>query len=405
MAKIGFIIDTEPGHLYPTIGFAEDLLEAGNEVCFLGIHDMKSMVKNPDISYKVIFESVYPEGFFQQFIQLKQEKKELFLQGNKVPRPHIASILEGEVSKLITQQGFDLLILNFSLPIEALLIKKMNPSLKLAFLIAHLRPIEFTPQKLAKQVFQSLEVELQTEVLQKLKGGTLQEALGVLDGIPEINLCPKAFGIQKHRKYSTPVLHHNASLRVGFSKTDFFDTIKEVTNKKIIYLSLGSQTALFREASKQLFSLFYELMQSSLNSNWLGIMSVGNTLKSNDFKSIPGKIKVVSWAPQLEILSRASLMITHSGMGTIKECIHFKVPMLAVPMIYDQPSNAKRIEYHELGKVLAPEKMTIEKLHTQITEILNSSSIQSNVEQMHHHFKKSTSFPIQEWVYDKLPLV
>lgn len=58
---------------------------------------------------------------------------------------------------------------------------------------------------------------------------------------------------------------------------------------------------------------------------------------------------IYEFAPQLSILDKADLVITHGGHATIKECIKFAVPMIVLPCSYDQRGNAARIEYHRLG--------------------------------------------------------
>ena len=46
---------------------------------------------------------------------------------------------------------------------------------------------------------------------------------------------------------------------------------------------------------------------------------------------LPGRPLVVSYAPQIELLSRAAATITHSGMNTTQQSLHFGVPVVAIP--------------------------------------------------------------------------
>jgi len=67
----------------------------------------------------------------------------------------------------------------------------------------------------------------------------------------------------------------------------------------------------------------------------------------NKFK-LPDNITLVKSAPQIELLKRASLFVTHCGMNSVSEAIHFAVPMVCVPISSDQPLVAYRIA-DELG--------------------------------------------------------
>lgn len=58
--------------------------------------------------------------------------------------------------------------------------------------------------------------------------------------------------------------------------------------------------------------------------------------------------------PQRQLLERAAVMITHGGLGSVKECIWHQVPMLVAPQAYDQPDNAERVVRHGLGLRLGP---------------------------------------------------
>jgi len=68
----------------------------------------------------------------------------------------------------------------------------------------------------------------------------------------------------------------------------------------------------------------------------------------------PKNWKAVEKADQLEMLSRASLFITHAGGNSFHEAVEKRVPMIAVPFFGDQPLIARQIEALGLGKNLAP---------------------------------------------------
>eukprot|EP00009_Paramoeba_aestuarina_P012162 CAMPEP_0201541446 /NCGR_PEP_ID=MMETSP0161_2-20130828/71484_1 /ASSEMBLY_ACC=CAM_ASM_000251 /TAXON_ID=180227 /ORGANISM="Neoparamoeba aestuarina, Strain SoJaBio B1-5/56/2" /LENGTH=372 /DNA_ID=CAMNT_0047948987 /DNA_START=399 /DNA_END=1517 /DNA_ORIENTATION=- len=58
-------------------------------------------------------------------------------------------------------------------------------------------------------------------------------------------------------------------------------------------------------------------------------------------------VMFVNWAPQLYLLEKASIFVTHAGMNSVVESCCFGCPMLLVPKFADQPTNAARVE--ELG--------------------------------------------------------
>jgi MGT family glycosyltransferase len=64
---------------------------------------------------------------------------------------------------------------------------------------------------------------------------------------------------------------------------------------------------------------------------------------------MPGNPLVVDFAPQLALLERTAVLITHAGLNTTLEAISRGVPMVALARSADQPGNAARIEYAGAG--------------------------------------------------------
>jgi len=69
------------------------------------------------------------------------------------------------------------------------------------------------------------------------------------------------------------------------------------------------------------------------------VLSVGKNFNPDDLGPIPPNTIVVRIAPQIELLKRAALCITHAGLNTALEALAQGVPMVAIPK-YDQPGVA-----------------------------------------------------------------
>lgn len=66
-------------------------------------------------------------------------------------------------------------------------------------------------------------------------------------------------------------------------------------------------------------------------------------------EGLPENLIVTPFAPQLELLERTDVMITHAGMNSALECLAAGVPMVAVPLASDAPGIAARIEWTGTG--------------------------------------------------------
>nr|QNH67998.1 UDP-glucuronosyltransferase-like protein 2 [Brachionus rotundiformis] len=104
----------------------------------------------------------------------------------------------------------------------------------------------------------------------------------------------------------------------------------------------------------------YETFQNLVNTN---------RLKVND------NIFIVRSSPQVEVLKRASLFVTHCGMNSTSESIHYGVPMICIPLSEDQPAVAYRVaDELGLGIRLDYTKMKFYEISKAINKILTNES-------------------------------
>ena len=89
---------------------------------------------------------------------------------------------------------------------------------------------------------------------------------------------------------------------------------------------------------------------------------------------MPQNVLLMPKVPQLDVLKRASLFITHSGQNSTSESIHYGVPMVCIPVFGDQPSVAYRVtDELGLGVRIPYDDLTPQKLHEAAAEVLNDT--------------------------------
>jgi UDP:flavonoid glycosyltransferase YjiC (YdhE family) len=130
---------------------------------------------------------------------------------------------------------------------------------------------------------------------------------------------------------------------------------KNAQSKSIIYCSFGT----YYTGPSKLISDFLENLLEVIDSidNCILIVSVNNyiieTLKLRFHQQLALKknIHFFTKVPQLEVLKKTDVFITHGGMGSVKEAIEYGVPMLVYPLDpqNDQNGNALKVEYFKFG--------------------------------------------------------
>jgi MGT family glycosyltransferase len=103
------------------------------------------------------------------------------------------------------------------------------------------------------------------------------------------------------------------------------------------------------------------------------VLSIGNDVNADALSPVPADAIIVRKAPQIALLKRAALCITHAGINTVLESLAQGVPMVALPITYDQPGIAVRIAFHRAGEFIAFDNLTENRLLELIQKVLDSS--------------------------------
>ena len=74
------------------------------------------------------------------------------------------------------------------------------------------------------------------------------------------------------------------------------------------------------------------------------LIAHGGMLSPSDIASLPGRPIVHDFVPQRAVLRRSALAITHCGFNTVLDALAAGVPMVALPIAFEQPATAARLE-------------------------------------------------------------
>ena len=98
-------------------------------------------------------------------------------------------------------------------------------------------------------------------------------------------------------------------------------------------------------------------------------MSIGTTITEASLGSPPANIVVRPWVPQLDVLRRASVFVTHGGMNSVSEGLDHGVPLVVVPQMGEQEIVARRVEELGAGVCLTGRDVTPERLRQSVDRV------------------------------------
>jgi zeaxanthin glucosyltransferase len=142
----------------------------------------------------------------------------------------------------------------------------------------------------------------------------------------------------------------------------------KLTDKPLIYASLGTLV-------NGLYDVYTHILEAVAPLEDVQVvLSVGKNIHPESLGPIPSNTIVVRSAPQIELLKRAALCITHAGLNTTLESLAHGVPMVAIPIGYDQPGVAARIAHHGAGEFIEVDELTTDRLRGLIEKVLQDPS-------------------------------
>lgn len=167
---------------------------------------------------------------------------------------------------------------------------------------------------------------------------------------------------------------------VGRDSADF--PFEKLTGQTLIYASMGT-------LQNRLLGVFHSIAEACKDLDAQLVISLGGSARPEVLQELPGNPLVVGYAPQLELLQKANLTITHAGMNTTLECLTNGVPMVAIPVTNDQPGVASRIAWSGCGEAIPLKKATVSKLRGTIQKVLTNDSYKNNALRLQAAIKKA----------------
>ncbi|CAB3238654.1 unnamed protein product [Arctia plantaginis] len=162
----------------------------------------------------------------------------------------------------------------------------------------------------------------------------------------------------------------------------------------VIYFSMGTMMkskTMPQEFKRGLLQVFSELKQTVI---WKFEEKMDN---------VPKNVHIVQWAPQQSILAHPNciLFITHGGLLSTTETLHYGVPIIGIPLFADQHINVVRAVQKGFALQVDLDYDTPAKLQIAIQEILSNSKYREKVKQLsfiYHHRPTSPGQEILHWV-------
>ncbi len=157
----------------------------------------------------------------------------------------------------------------------------------------------------------------------------------------------------------------------------------KLNGQPLVYASLGTT----RKADPE---IYHRIASACAGQDLQLVVTLGGRRNMELFANLPGNPLVVENAPQLNLLKRADIVITHAGPNTALETLLSGKPMLALPVALDQPAVAAHLERLGVAEVLSPQHRSAEEIREALLKLMTMDryreagrSIQAQLQSLH----------------------
>jgi MGT family glycosyltransferase len=220
----------------------------------------------------------------------------------------------------------------------------------------------------------------------KVRFTSLEQLLQPVNEFPELICCPAEFEMNPQFRANSYYIEPTIRSGNGMGVELYIDHVKE--GRKIIYASLGTQTIRYGKITFTFFEKMLAMMHHPDLKEMHMVLCIGPDIDMAALPPPPPNVTVVRWISQIDILNYASLVINHGGIGTVKECIYYGVPMVAFGVRHDQPYNASLIDHHKIGAVINIEEISIPELVNKVLYVLEEEEMKNNLDKMKDIFRQ-----------------
>jgi UDP:flavonoid glycosyltransferase YjiC (YdhE family) len=382
-SRIGILSFSSPGHYYPLTALGRRLQARGHEVVYFQVADLEWPIRAAGLRFRQIGREDFPPG------ALRARDAEVGkLTGLAALRCGLRGIRQKSLMLLrdapaaIREEGIDALLVDQIEPAGGTVAEHLGlPFVSVAAALpvnldAGVPPVHFPwPHRVG------LRSRLRNWVGNTTFGWTFSGVVrtinrqrrawglpavgdfnGLFSGLAQVAQLPAALELPGRRL--PPGFHHTGPWTdaAGRAPVDFpWEQLDP--SRPLVYVSLGT-------LQNRILRTFRMIAEACAGLGVQVVISLGGGQEPALLGDLPGDPVVVGYAPQLELIDRSALTISHGGLNTVLESLERGVPVVVLPVTYDQPGVGARVERSGVGRSIPVGRLTVDRLREAVRLVL-----------------------------------
>lgn len=359
-----FAVITPPffSHARALQALAQALIKRGHRITFVQQADVASLLDDPHIAFQATGLTSHPPGRLKQTLHKAAHSTGLLLWQLINDMAENTDMLCRELPAVLNALAVDGVIVDQMAPAGGLVAEALQlPFVSVACALPVNRephfplpvmPFRYGTDSAARERFASSE-KLFDWLMRRHDRVLTQHAtaLGLtpyrkphelLSPLAQISQLPSVLDFPRR---ALPAWFH----AVGPLRPDPADNrqaapLFSATSQPRIFASLGTLQG-------QRYGLFKTLSKACREIDAQLLISHCGCLSESNVKRLlqAGAARVSDFVDQPSALAQADLAISHGGLNTVLDALYYQAPLLTIPLAFDQPGVAARLQFHGLA--------------------------------------------------------
>ncbi|HEV8416793.1 MAG TPA: glycosyltransferase [Bryobacteraceae bacterium] len=382
MTRFGILGPPVPGHVNPFLALAQELQSRGHSVTFFQIPDLETEVRAEGFDFCPIGAKDHPVG------SLSESLRQLgSLSGLAALRFTVRAIQQTteaicrDAPAAVKGAHIDLLLVDQTEPAGGSVAEYLGlPFVTICNALALNRepaiPPPFTPWKYRDTAWGRMRNRLGNAVSDRILAPVRNTLSGyrrrwklpahrdlgeTFSSLAQISQQPREFDFP--RQSLPDCFHYVGPLRHPRRRAVEFPW-EWLDGRPLVYASLGT----LQNKNPQMFRCFAEACRG------LEVQLVMAGIGGESLGVLPENVLAIPYAPQTELLQQASLALTHGGLNTVLDALACGVPLLVMPITYEQPAIAQRVRWVGAGETIPFSGLNASRITAQIKKVLGDAA-------------------------------
>lgn len=380
MSKIAFFCIPAHGHTNPTLEVVKELIHQGHEVRYYSYECMREKIESTGAEYiscdEYDFEQKLTPADGKRIAEDMSFAIEILVNSTLA--------MDSALLEQIKQWNPDCIVADSMALWGKLIAKKLNISFvssttTFAFNKDSAKVMQGSLKDLFKVLVQMGKAQKHIKRLQE-NGYDTKNVLEIIQNDNDTNTI--VYTSPEFQPYSDTFSDKYVFVGPSIRPTN---DVFEKTREKLVYISMGTVN--------NDMTIFYKNCINALkDSDYQVVLSVGSQVDIRQLEEYVTKSEskaqfyVLPYVDQIAVLEKADAFLTHCGMNSVSEALHFKVPLVMCPQTNEQKGVAFRV--NELGAGMYLSGDSISDIQMAVKELLQRSEYKEKAAVISESFSK-----------------